>query len=146
MTEETASQVFSCQFCEIFKNIFFIEYLRWLLLPTLKPLDSHRQLCKWISKSVTIYIISTFLVLPGIFMFIFGQHKLSFYILIALCLKRYDVFDFQVTAQLKCRVTFWEDTPHPDSASYQILGIMDLVNVDIKRFWFITWPCDWYVT
>ena len=24
--------VFSCEFCEIFKNTFFIEQLRWLLL------------------------------------------------------------------------------------------------------------------
>ena len=94
MKEEIASQVFSCQFCEIFKNIFFIEDLRWLLLPTLKPLDSQKQLCRWISKSVTIYFISTFLVLVGIFIFISGEHKLSFYISIALCLKRYDVFDF----------------------------------------------------
>ena len=94
MKEETASQVFSCQFCEIFKNIFFIEDLRWLLLPTLKPLDSQKQLCKWISKSFTIYFISTFLVLVGIFMFIFGEHKLSFYISTVLCLKRYDAFDF----------------------------------------------------
>ena len=26
------AQVFSCEFCEIFKNIFFKEYLWWLLL------------------------------------------------------------------------------------------------------------------
>ena len=94
MKEEIASQVFSCQFYEIFKRIFFIEDLRWLLLTTLKPLDSQKQLCRWISKSVTIYFISTFLVLVGIFIFIFGENKLSFYISIALCLKRYDVFDF----------------------------------------------------
>ena len=92
--KETSSQVFSCQFCEICKNIFFIEHLRWLLLPTLKPLDSLRQLCRWISKLVTVYFISTFLVLVGIFMIIFGEHKLSFYISIALWLRRYDVFDF----------------------------------------------------
>ena len=78
--KETPSQVFSCQFCEIFKNIFFIEHLRWLLLPILKPLNSQGQLCKWISKLVTIYFISTFLVLVGIFVFIFGEHKLYFYI------------------------------------------------------------------
>ena len=33
------SQVFSCHFCEIFKNTFFIEHLPWLVLPILKPLD-----------------------------------------------------------------------------------------------------------
>ena len=48
----------SCQFCKIFKNTFFIEHLRCLLL--LKSLDSQRQLCKWISKLATIYFISTF--------------------------------------------------------------------------------------
>ena len=58
--KETPSQMIPCQFCKIFKNTFFIEHLRWLLLAILKPLDSQRQLCKWISKLVTIYFISTF--------------------------------------------------------------------------------------
>ena len=53
---------------------------------------------------------------------------------------------FHVTSQLKCHVTFWVEHPHPDSAPYQVLGFMNLVNVDIKRFWFVTWPHDWYVT
>ena len=30
--KETPRQMFSCEICEIFKNIFFIEHLRWLLL------------------------------------------------------------------------------------------------------------------
>ena len=30
--KETLSQVFSCEFCEILKNTFFIEHFRWLLL------------------------------------------------------------------------------------------------------------------
>ena len=30
--KETLAQVFSCEFCEIFKNTFFIEHLRLLLL------------------------------------------------------------------------------------------------------------------
>ena len=30
--KETLAQVFSCEFCEIFKNTFFIEHLWWLLL------------------------------------------------------------------------------------------------------------------
>ena len=30
--KETLAQVFSCEFCEIFKSTFFIEHLRWLLL------------------------------------------------------------------------------------------------------------------
>ena len=91
--KETPSQVFSCKFCEIFKTTFFIDHLRWLLLPILKPLDSQRHWCKWISKLLTIYFISAFLVLVGIFVFIFGKHKLSFYST-ALWLRKYDVFDF----------------------------------------------------
>ena len=30
--EETLTQVFSCEFCEILRAPFFIEHLRWLLL------------------------------------------------------------------------------------------------------------------
>ena len=30
--KETLRRVFSCEFCEISKNIFFTEHLRWLLL------------------------------------------------------------------------------------------------------------------
>ena len=29
---DNPTQVFSCQFCKIFKNTFFIEHLQWLLL------------------------------------------------------------------------------------------------------------------
>ena len=32
VTKETLAQVFSCEFCEIFKNTLFIENLWWLLL------------------------------------------------------------------------------------------------------------------
>ena len=32
VTKETLAQVFSCEFCEIFKNTLFIENLLWLLL------------------------------------------------------------------------------------------------------------------
>ena len=32
LKRETLAQVFSCEFCEIFKNTFFIEHLQWLLL------------------------------------------------------------------------------------------------------------------
>ena len=85
--------MFSCQFCQIIKSTFFIEHLRWLL-PILKLLDSQRQWCKWISKLVKIYFISTFLVLVGIFVFIFGELKLSFYISTVLWLRKSSVFDF----------------------------------------------------
>ena len=43
-------------------------------------------------------------------------------------------FIFQVTTQLKCHVTFWVGSPHPDSSPYQVLGTMGLVDVEIKRF------------
>ena len=44
------------------------------------------------------------------------------------------VLIFYVTMQLKCHVTFSVDPPHPDSAPYQVLEAMGLVNVEIKRF------------
>ena len=31
--KETATHMFSCEFCQIFKNTFFPEHLWWLLLP-----------------------------------------------------------------------------------------------------------------
>ena len=31
-TKEAPTQVFPCEYCEGFKNIFFTEHLRWLLL------------------------------------------------------------------------------------------------------------------
>ena len=92
LKKDTPSQMFFYQFCKGFKNTFFIEHLRWLRLPISKSLDSQRQWCKWISKLATIYFISTFLVLVGIFVFIFGEHKLSFYISTALWLKKYGVY------------------------------------------------------
>ena len=33
--KEIPTQVFSCEYCEIFKNTSFIEHLRWLLLELL---------------------------------------------------------------------------------------------------------------
>ena len=117
LTGKNLCRSFPVYFSKFLKTHFFIELLRWLLLLILKPLDSQRQLCKWVSKLVTIYFISRFLVLVGIFVFILGEHKLSFYI-----------------TQLKCHVTFWVGPPHPDSAPYQVLGAMDLLNVEIKRF------------
>ena len=49
--KETLAQVFSCEFCEIFKNTFFIKHLRWLLL---KKNQSFRAL----SMSKSRYIAS----------------------------------------------------------------------------------------
>ena len=41
--KETLAQVFSCEFCEISKNNFFTEHLRWLLLLTVKLV----HVCFW---------------------------------------------------------------------------------------------------
>ena len=49
---QTRTQVFSCQFCNIFKNSFFIEHLRMLLPLTLKPMDSVMQMNFWISHDL----------------------------------------------------------------------------------------------
>ena len=32
LSKKTPAQVFSCEFCEIFKNTFFIPHFRWLFL------------------------------------------------------------------------------------------------------------------
>ena len=48
---ETLTQVFYCEFCKIFKNIFFMEHLLWLLLnvfleeiPAYKGEESHHKM------------------------------------------------------------------------------------------------------
>ena len=138
--------MFSCQFCKIFKSTFFIEHLRWLLIPILKPLDSERQLCKQISKLVTIYFISTFLVLVSIFVFILASTSFLFTSRRPCGWRNMTFLIFHVTTQLKCHVIFWVCPPYPDSAPYQVLGARVLVNVEIKRFWLDTWPRDRCVT
>ena len=40
---------------------------------------------------------------------------------------------FHVSTQLKCHVTFWVGSPHPDSRPYQVLGAMGLLDVEIKH-------------
>ena len=68
--KETPTQVFSCEYCEIFKNSFFIEHLWWLLLDlvisTFNPLlqntpkwsdilkESHKKRCKIVNVSLNI--------------------------------------------------------------------------------------------
>ena len=43
--KETLPQVFSCEFYEIYRNTFFIEHLRWLLLLNIiKQKNFHRSL------------------------------------------------------------------------------------------------------
>ena len=137
--------MFSCQICKIFKSTFFIKHPQWLLLPILKPLDSQRQLCKRISKFVTIYVISTFLVLVGIFEFILASTSFPFTSRRPCTWRNMTLFIFHVTTQSNCHVTFWVGPPYPDSVPYQVLEARGLVNVEIKRFWFDTWPSDWCV-
>ena len=37
--KDTLTQVFSCEFCKIFKNTFFMRYIRWLLLKVTKTVQ-----------------------------------------------------------------------------------------------------------
>ena len=46
LLKQAPAQVFSCKYCEIFKNRFFIEHLRWLLLQEL-----YKKLLGKISKT-----------------------------------------------------------------------------------------------
>ena len=55
-------------------------------------------------------------------------------------------FIFHLITQLKCHVTFWVGPLHPELAPYHVLRAMGLVNVETKRFWFVTWPWEWCVT
>ena len=51
-------------------------------------------------------IMSNILSFSWHFCIYFGEHKLSFYISTSPCSKKYNVFYFLVTTQLKCHVTF----------------------------------------
>ena len=133
----------SCQFCKIFKNTFFIEHLRWLLLAILKPVDSQRQLCKWISKLVTIYFISTFC---WDFVFIFDKHKLSFYILMVLWLRKYDGFDFSRDHGTEVSRDFLGGASLSWFSTLQSFGSRGLCQCRDKTFWLDTWPRDPCVT
>ena len=108
---------FPVNFSKFLKTHFFIELLRWLLLSILKPLDLQRYLCKRVSKLVTIYFISTFLVLVGIF-----------------CVYSWRTQVFLLHYTIEVSRDLFGETPHPDSAPYQVFGGMGLVNVEIKRF------------
>ena len=39
--EDTLAQVFSCEYCKIFKNIFFTGHLQWLLLNPLNQVNDN---------------------------------------------------------------------------------------------------------
>ena len=103
--------MFSSQFCEIIKNTFFIEHLRRLLSSNFKATGFTEAVMQMNSKLVKIYFISTFLVLVGIFVFIFGERKLSLYISMVLWLRKYDVFDFPFDHTTELSRDFLGGTP-----------------------------------
>ena len=110
----------SCQFCKIFKNTVFTEHSRWLLFAILnKPLDSQRQLCKWISKLATIYFILTFC---WHFCLFLASTSFPFTSRGHCVWRNMTVLIFQMTTQLKCHVFFLGGSP---------------------SFWFSTLPSSW---
>ena len=52
LKREALAQVFSCEFCEISKNTFFIEHLCWLLLHFGHYFASSQNCCKYGFKTI----------------------------------------------------------------------------------------------
>ena len=94
-----------------------------------------RQLCKWISKLVTTYVLLVYLCL------FLASTSFPFTSRRACSWENMTVLIFHVTTKYKCHVTFWAGSSHPDSAPYKVLGNIGIVNVEIKRFnWHVsTW-------
>ena len=67
-------------------------------------------------------------------MFIFGEHKLSFYNSTVLWFRKYDVFYFSPDNTIEVSRDFWVGPLHPELAPYHVLRAMGLVNVETKRF------------
>ena len=67
MKKETLAQAFSCEFCEISKNTFFTEHVRWLIL-TLVDSEDLPSLNSSLSEiKVLIFSFKETLDLVGIF-------------------------------------------------------------------------------
>ena len=132
--KETPTQVISCQFCKIFKNTFLTKHLLWLLFAILKPLDSQRQLCKWIFKLVTIYFTSTFCH----FCVYFCQAQLFFYILTRLRLRIYDGFDFSRDYKIEVSRDFLGGTPSSWFSTLSDFGGHGPCECGDKMFWLDT--------
>ena len=49
--KETLAQVFSCEFCEGFKKIFFTEHLRWSWSLSFKKFDIHKKVFEWLAAN-----------------------------------------------------------------------------------------------
>ena len=47
--KETPAKVLSCEYCKIFKNSFFIEHFRWLLLPFTSTFWNYYWKDRWIT-------------------------------------------------------------------------------------------------
>ena len=52
--KETLAQLFSCKFCEIFKNTFSTEHLRWLLLQVVEDFCSTEMVLIGIKEIIKI--------------------------------------------------------------------------------------------
>ena len=65
--KETLAQVFSCEFCQIFKNTFFTEHIWWLLLPVPWNELTYFFLHSWVSNSCpsTFYCFFFLKVIPS---------------------------------------------------------------------------------
>ena len=88
--------------------------------PNFKASGFIDAMIRWISELVTIYFISAFLALVGIFVLTFGEHKLSFYST-AMWLRKYDVFDLSLDHKIEVSRDF-------------LGGATGLVNKEIKNF------------
>ena len=119
---------FPVSFSKFLKTHFFVELFRWLPV----QFYSQRKLCKWVSKVVTIYFISTFLVL--VLCLFLASTRFAFTSRRTCGWGNMTFLIFQMIMQLKCHVTFWVRPPYPDSGPYHVLGTMDLVNLEIKHF------------
>ena len=89
--------------------------------PNFKASGFIDAMIRWISELVTIYFISTFLALVGIFVLTSGEHKLYFFISTAMWLRKYDVFDLSLDHKIEVSRDF-------------LGGATGLVNKEIKNF------------
>ena len=67
MKKETLAQAFSCEFCEISKNTFFTEHVRWLILTLVDSGDLPSLNSSLSEIKVLIFSFKETLDLEGIF-------------------------------------------------------------------------------
>ena len=56
--KEVPTQVFSCEYCEFFKNTFLTEHLRWLLL-LFKKIGTFTLELQWQRLNTFVFLINT---------------------------------------------------------------------------------------